>query len=110
MLFVSCASIRQQETEVRFDPALFDALHRGDLEKARYLAYPVSWGWGVSRDEFDQTPLMIAAWRGYTDIAKELIDAGSDVNAKKPNGDTALMWVADHADVVRMLLDAGAQE
>ena len=47
---------------------------------------------------------------GYENVAKVLIAAGADLNAKDKDGNTPLRWAAlhDHGDVAKMLIDAGA--
>ena len=62
-------------------------------------------------DETGKTHLMCAAGLGHADVAKALLSAGMEVNAKDPEeGVTALMCAAGHghADVVKILLSAGA--
>jgi serine/threonine protein kinase len=56
------------------------------------------------------TVLMFAAKDGYTDIVRDLLQAGARLDAKDNDGDTALMYAAidDRVDVVRALLMAGA--
>jgi ankyrin repeat protein len=50
--------------------------------------------------------LRLACARGVVGVAKELADAGTEVNAKDSNGMTALQWVAKrkHRDMVALLL------
>lgn len=64
-----------------------------------------------------RTPLhVVTDWPGYfpngPQIARLLIDAGADVDARGPDGtgETPLHWAAssDDADVAEVLLDAGA--
>ena len=58
-----------------------------------------------------ETVLMNCGRTGNAAAVKALIAAGAKVNAKEPEHDqTALMWAAaeKHPDVVRVLLDAGA--
>ena len=57
------------------------------------------------------TPLMTAARTGNAAIAETLLDHGADVNAvTAETRSTALMWglAAPHPDVVRLLLERGA--
>ena len=54
--------------------------------------------------------MMLAAADGYTDIVRELISLGADVNAKTVNDWTALIYATKngHIDTVEVLLLAGA--
>ena len=58
----------------------------------------------------DDTLLMVASRKGYTEMMKLLIDSGADVNAKTIKGKTALMDAAfiGKADTVKLLLVMGA--
>ncbi len=69
------------------------------------------------KDVSGMTPLMHAALRDQPEIARALLAAGADVNARQGRwywvfgrNDTALVWCArrGHARVARVLLDAGA--
>ncbi len=57
-----------------------------------------------------QTPLMLAAAKGYSGIVQMLQRKGADVNAADHDGFTALMAAAynNHADVAKMLIDGHA--
>lgn len=59
---------------------------------------------------FDETPLMIASYKGFLSTIELLLAAGADVNATTNNGSTALIYAASggHADVVQRLIAAGA--
>ena len=45
------------------------------------------WGW---------TPLMRAAWRGFQEIVKILVEAGADVQAKTARGQKASAIAREH--------------
>uniref|UniRef100_A0A7S0XJ94 Uncharacterized protein n=1 Tax=Erythrolobus madagascarensis TaxID=708628 RepID=A0A7S0XJ94_9RHOD len=59
---------------------------------------------------YKHTALHLAAMEGYDEVAAALIAAEADVNAQNVLGWTPLMWAAARGkvDVVRVLLDAGA--
>lgn len=56
------------------------------------------------------TPLMEAAWNGYLDIVRLLVEKGANVNAIDDEGGTALMLACKncHLGVTKVLLDRGA--
>jgi ankyrin repeat protein len=66
---------------------------------------------GTSTSPDRRTPLMEAAFFGFTANARALLDRGADVNATSDRG-TALIWAAgsDRAtpEMIRLLLDRGA--
>ena len=82
---------------------LFLALREPSLKVARLLL-----GWPKTdvdpRNAADETPLMMAALKGYADIARELVDKGADVN--KP-GWTPLHYAATagHLEIISLLLE-----
>jgi ankyrin repeat protein len=53
---------------------------------------------------------MCAAYIGHTDVAKELIEKGADVNAKNGAGMTALTFTSSygHADIAKELIAKGS--
>ena len=55
---------------------------------------------------------MMAAFNGYTQVVRVLLEAGADKNVARQDGATALMAAAQngHWEVVRVLLDAGADK
>lgn len=68
---------------------------------------------GVDPDALDKrswTPLIHAAMGNQIEIAKLLIEAGANVNARTQDGSTPLMAAAvmGHASMTRILLDEGA--
>jgi ankyrin repeat protein len=67
-----------------------------------------------ARDKDGATPLHCAAWKGHAAVAKALLDAGADANAKSRNehyGDTPLHAAAhgNQAAVVKLLIESGAK-
>ena len=57
-----------------------------------------------------QTALHIAALHGYETIARKLIEAGLDVNARQDKSGTALQAASfgGHDQLIRILVDKGA--
>ena len=86
---------------------LIDAIQRGDRAAARRLLAAAP---GVARERgpAGSTPLMFAALSGDVQLARDLLRASADPNAANHAGATALIWAVEHGDVVRVLLDAGA--
>jgi ankyrin repeat protein len=62
-------------------------------------------------EETGDRPLHRAAMEGNTDIARLLIEAGADVNARNALGQTPLHWAADKANIacLHFLIGNGAQ-
>jgi len=87
-------------------PGLFIALQEGALHAADALvAWPktnVEW-----RNPKDESPLMIAAFKGYKDLVRKLIARDADVNK---TGWTPLHYAATggHVEIILMLLDENA--
>jgi ankyrin repeat protein len=85
---------------------LFMALQDGSLKVARVLiAWPktkVEW-----RSAKDESPLMIAALKGHTDLVRKLIARDADVNK---TGWTPLHYAATgaHLEIMQLLLDENA--
>jgi len=85
---------------------LFIAVQEGTLKAAEALiAWPktnVEW-----RSAKDESPLMIAAFKGYKDLVRKLIARDADVNK---TGWTPLHYAATggHVEIILMLLDENA--
>jgi len=64
----------------------------------------------VKDKEYKKTPLIWAAYRGYAEIVKLLLDAGADFNERDDDGQTALIGAAisGHAEIVKLLIEKGA--
>jgi uncharacterized protein len=86
---------------------LFAASQQGNLAEVQALLQRMK---PDVRGPASRTPLMLAATYGYTDIAKELISNGADVNAKDGDETTALRIavVMGFGDIVDLLLANGA--
>jgi len=89
---------------------LFSAIEANDVANVRAL---IEKGAKLdSRNDNNDTALMVAAFYGYADIVKLLLEKGADVNARGAGGVTALMCSAVNTlnDVVtaRILVEKGA--
>lgn len=64
----------------------------------------------LNRKEKSWGALHYATFNGHTELVKHLISQGADVNARVPNGATAIMLAAREGknDIAKMLLDNGA--
>jgi general secretion pathway protein A len=91
------------------ETTLFDAVARGDIQRARLLLTA-----GVMPDAKDKdgwTPLMLAARDNQADAVALLLEHGAHVNATNKTDGTALIAAAmnDHVAVTALLLDKGAR-
>ncbi len=87
---------------------LISAVINGDLKNVETL---IAAGAGLEvRDNENMTALMIAAKKGYTDIASRLINAGANVSAKDRYSRTVLTYAFDngHTEIVKLLIANGA--
>lgn len=65
----------------------------------------------ATRSRYNATPLMESTRGGHTDIARQLLDAGADVNQPDRYGDHALNWAAffGHLELVKLLVERGSR-
>ena len=64
-------------------------------------------------DGLDQNALHVAAFAGYADVVRELLDAeGTDIDAKDANRHTALLLASlrAHHAIMLLLAEAGAAD
>lgn len=86
---------------------LLQAVDSSDVARVRALLKE-----GASpntRNRYGGLELQMALMRHHVEVARELVDAGADVNAVNPHGDTMLMIAAPYDDQVQLLLDHGAK-
>ena len=115
-----CGSFSQQQEEQeqlnatsRFRWQFTDAGEWVDLTLEQWQNF-IAAGVNVNTKGGQQnaTPLHFIAYNnGNTDVIKELINAGADVNAKDYGDRTPLHWAAGgnaNADVIKELINAGA--
>lgn len=68
-------------------------------------------GINTSSNEFKESALTLACYKGHLNMVKFLLDAGADQEHKTDEMHTALMEASmdGHVEVARLLLDSGAQ-
>lgn len=89
-------------------PSILDAAEDGDIEM---VLWHLQNGADVdSRNDADETPLMLAAAYGHTEIVQDLLANGAQVDAIGIYGNSALMLalMRTHIDCAKILLKAGA--
>lgn len=107
-IIIMTAFLPTQALALSFNNKLVDAADQGNVEDMSQLLRA---GMSVnSKGDFDVTPLMRTAYRGYTDITRRLLERGAGVNYKDIGGATALHLAVrqGHQDVVTLLLEYGA--
>ena len=65
-----------------------------------------------ARNQWQQTPLHLAADTGHTDLARLLIEKGAEVNAKDDEQQMPLHWAANngYTEIVKLLEDAARHQ
>lgn len=104
------AAILREYGAKREPAAVIRAIKAGTRTSAIRL---IEAGFDVQRHHFIErdTPLHVAAQRGYTDLVSALLKAGACVNAKNRSGQTPLHVAAAQKgsyDTCKLLLDGGA--
>ncbi len=95
-------------TQEELNDKLLDAVYKNDIAGVKEV---LSLGADVnSADAENWTSLMNAAWYGYTDVGRLLIEHNADINAADKYGQTALIHACEYGytDIVRLLLEHGA--
>ncbi|MEE6513773.1 hypothetical protein FKM82_021583 [Ascaphus truei] len=87
-----------------------EAASAGHVEVARIL---LEFGAGINThsNEFKESALTLACYKGHLDMVRFLLEAGADQEHKTDEMHTALMEACmdGHVEVARLLLDSGAQ-
>jgi|SRR6218665_131874 len=89
-------------------PDVFDIARKGTLEQAKEKLKENPNSFNVVNNE-GYSPLILAAYRGNNEVAKFLIESGSDINAKSSMG-TPLMAciVKGNLEIAKTLIDKKA--
>lgn len=89
---------------------LHDMAQKGNIAKAELL---LKYGAGIDPvdDEYQSTPLGMAARWGHTDMVEYLIKQGADLNKAGAVWATPLAWARskEHVHIKKLLFDAGAR-
>ncbi|MGB6975991.1 MAG: ankyrin repeat domain-containing protein [Gammaproteobacteria bacterium] len=92
--------------------SLYSAVANGDFNAVRKLleAEVNLKATLAAKGEGGNTPLHVAAEKGYDDLVKELLKAGAELEIRNSDGDTPLHLAAynGRVDVVESLLNKGA--
>ena len=87
---------------------LHDMAQKGALEKAKLL---IQYGADINAidEEYQSTPLGMAASWGHTEMVNYLLEQGADPNKSGASWSTPIAWAGKkgHAEVERVLLDKG---
>ncbi|XP_031558329.1 fibronectin type 3 and ankyrin repeat domains protein 1-like [Actinia tenebrosa] len=86
------------------------AVAKNDVETVANIIPTLSWQAVDSPDKFGISPLMVAAQKGYKEVAKTLIDNKADVHFQNSSGKTALMMAcfSGQLEVAKLLRAEGA--
>lgn len=94
---------------------LCNAALRGDVETVRQMlqngaATDLPKGVGTLNERGRHSPLLMAAWKGHTEIACLLMEHGADMRVLNSEGEPLLKIAGfeGHSDTMRLLLDWGA--
>ena len=84
--------------------------HKDVVKLFLYIVDPDQIFW--YKGNYQSTPLLFAASKGFTDVVKVLLDKGADPNEALQNGRTPLHYAASkgHQYVVKLLLERGAAQ
>jgi len=82
-------------SEEKYVRKLFDAVKRGDVEDIKFYIGTKNVD-PNTRDENGDTPIIVAARKGYTYVIDALISLGSDPGKKDKQGRDALHNYLDH--------------
>jgi uncharacterized protein len=90
--------------------ALMQAVEKKDVEAVRQLI-----GSGINVDQLDSSndsPLIMAAYKGHTEIVRLLLEAGADVAAVDPGMQATALHAASYAgrtEAAKLLIEFGIE-
>jgi len=108
IFIVSAAAIFYFYLKNSTNTLLFDAVRQDNLSEVSDL---INNGADIeARDNAGQTPLHIAAYHGFTDIANFLITKGAEIDSTDNREGTPLHWAAvnKNQDIIILLIKHGA--
>ncbi len=95
------------------DELLIEAVGKGDLLDVKYQIVKNGADVNAKQNKYygGNTALIVAVYKGYSEIIKYLISKGADVNAKNDGGDTALhiaIFKDKNKEIIELLIEKGA--
>lgn len=111
LFLTSCASNIHQAVKSQNMEKIKYFVEQGQINEFNMKAERAGTHWASSGEdrESGHTPLMIACYYGYVDIALYLCENGADLNAQNGNGDTALIFATyyNFPAIVEVLIEHG---
>ncbi len=100
-LFCALGEMERVQALLQSNPEIVHSWTQGEAPGGHIYAYTIG---------MPSTPLHVAARFNQCEIARLLLEAGSDLTAPGPHGGTPLHWAAwyGYRDMVRLLLEHGA--
>ena len=109
-LLVEQSGLRVEEPNENGHTPLMEAASGGHLECARILVMQAGASVNSFSNEFKETALTLAAYKGHVDMCAFLLEHGADHEHKTDEMHTALMEACmdGHVEVARLLIAHGA--
>lgn len=88
---------------------LFNAIRSGEADQVKMILNENP-ALIQEKDPRGSTPLLLATYYGFIDIAEELMQWDGAINAKDASGNTALMGVCfkGYPEIAKLLIEKGA--
>ena len=105
----SSEALKNGTKPANFTPDIFAASTEGNIASVAYL-FAQNNDVINAKDENGQTPLILASWKGKTDLVKYLLSKNANVNDTSNIGSTALMYASEggNTKIIELLLSHGA--